>query len=116
MVKWLKRRDCDRHYMFKTCSRRSVAYLGKTLYGIFPCLEILASSSKFQLYLYKTKKSKLKKFQPDSNILTYPEAGRGNCLPYVPVLALRRFHAGQEDKHRDKINKQLFTFNVCNSF
>ena len=24
-----------------------------------------------------------KKFQPDSNILASPEAGRGDCLPYV---------------------------------
>ena len=40
------------------------------------------------------------KLQADSNILASPEAGRGNCLPYV--LGLRRFPASQEAKYRDK--------------
>ena len=41
------------------------------------------------------------KLQADSNILASPEAGRGNCLPYV--LAFCRFPASQENKYRDKI-------------
>ena len=32
-----------------------------------------------------------------------PEAGRGNCFPYVQRL--RRFPASQENKYRDEINK-----------
>ena len=36
----------------KTHSHYSAVSLGKTLYGIFPCLVVLASSSKFQSYLY----------------------------------------------------------------
>ena len=43
------------------------------------------------------------KLQTDSNILVSPEAGRGNCLPYVKRL--RCFPARQEDKYRDEINK-----------
>ena len=38
--------------------------------------------------------------QADSNILVSPEAGRGNCLPYV--LAPPSLSASQEDKYRDK--------------
>ena len=41
-----------------------------------------------------------------SNILTSPEAGRNNCLPYV--LRLRRFPASQEDKYRDK--KKIYIY------
>ena len=37
---------------FKTLSHHSVVSLGKTLYGTFPCLVVLASSSKLQSYLY----------------------------------------------------------------
>ena len=37
---------------FKTHSCHSVVSLGKTLYGTFPCLVVLASSSKLQSYLY----------------------------------------------------------------
>ena len=43
------------------------------------------------------------KLLADSNILASPEAGRGNCLPYV--LRLRRFPASKEDKYRDKNKK-----------
>ena len=42
---------------------------------LFPCLVVLASSSKFQSNLCK-----LKKIQPYSNILASPKAGHGNCL------------------------------------
>ena len=49
--------------LFKTYSRHSVLSLGKILYGTFPCLVVLTSSSKFRSYLYKTKK-------PNYQILT----------------------------------------------
>ena len=52
-----------------------------SFYDTFPCLVVLASSSKFQSYVYKTKMPK-KKLQQDSNIMASPEAGRANCLSY----------------------------------
>ena len=41
------------------------------------------------------------KLQADSNILVSPEAGYGNCLPFVLAPAL--LFSTQEDKYRDKI-------------
>ena len=38
--------------LFKTHLRHSVVSLGKILYGTFPCLVVLASSSKLHSYLY----------------------------------------------------------------
>ena len=47
------------------------------------------------------------KLQEDSNIFASPEAGWGNCLPYL--WRLHRFPASQEDKYRDKIkNSEVF--------
>ena len=37
---------------FKTYSRYSIVSLGNTLYATFPCLVVLATSSKFQSYPY----------------------------------------------------------------
>ena len=55
VVEWLERRDCDGYDLgFKTYSRHSVVSSEKTLYGTFPCLMVLASSSKFQSYFYET--------------------------------------------------------------
>ena len=63
--------------------------LEKTLFGTFPCLVVLASSSKLSHISIK--------LQADSNILASPEAGRGNCPPYVlTFLRVRRIN-------RDKI-------------
>ena len=45
----------------KAYSRYSVMCLGRTLYGALPCLVVVASSLKFQSYLYKIKKLKNKK-------------------------------------------------------
>ena len=43
-----ERRDCNPTWLrFKTYLRHSFVSLGKTLYGIFPCLAVLASSFKF---------------------------------------------------------------------
>ena len=53
VVEWLKRRAYGSTWSwFETHSRHSVVSLGKTLYGTFPCLVVLASSSKLQSYLY----------------------------------------------------------------
>ena len=43
------------------------------------------------------------KLQADSNILASPEAGRGNCLPYV--LAPPSISCELGGKYRDKIKK-----------
>ena len=48
VVEWLKRRARDQHGLGSKPTRT----LGKTLYGTFPCLVVLASSSKLQSYLY----------------------------------------------------------------
>ena len=54
VVEWLKHRTDDQHGLgSKTHLRHSVVSLGKTLYGTFPCLVILTSSSKLQSYLYQ---------------------------------------------------------------
>ena len=66
--------------------------LGKTLHGTFPAWWSWQEVLNFNHISIK--------LQADSNILASPEAGRGNCLPYV--LQLRRFPASQEDKYRDK--------------
>ena len=63
------------------------------------CTAVLASSSKFQSYLYKTDKTN-KKFQPDGNIFGIQNLCRGNCLPYV--WHFRRFPVSQKDKYRDE--------------
>ena len=52
--------------------------LGKTVYDTFPCLW-----SEPAVLNYSNISIKL---QVDSNILASPEAGRGNCLPYVSVF------------------------------
>ena len=52
MVEWLKRRDYDQHGLGLKPTRAIVVLLEKTLYGTFPCLVVLASSSKLQSYLY----------------------------------------------------------------
>ena len=59
--------------------------LGKDTLRHIPCLVVLASSSK--LYIST-------KLQADSNILASPEAGRGNCLPYVLAPPSFSFESG----------------------
>ena len=68
VVEWLKHRTDDQHGLGSKPTCAIAVSLGKTLYGTFPCLVVLASSSKLLA---------------DSNILASPEVGRGNCLPYV---------------------------------
>ena len=76
--------------------------LEKTLYGAFPCcLAILARSSKFLSYLYKTQ-NRNKKFQLDINILASPEADRGNCWTVsqckAPQSLLKKFKISNVEK------------------
>ena len=52
-----------------------VVSLGKTLYGNFPCLVSWRAVLNYNHISIK--------LQADSNILASPEAGWGNCLPYV---------------------------------
>ena len=63
--------------LWEFLKKNSVVFLGKTLYDTFPCLVVLTSSSKLKADMISTK------LLADSNILASPEAGRGNCLPYV---------------------------------
>ena len=101
MVYWLRAPWlCSTWRRFKAYSRHSVVSLRKILHGTFSCLAFLASSSKLQSYLYETKKQN-KNFQPESNILVSPEAGRGNCLPHVERL--HRFPASQDNKYKDEM-------------
>ena len=45
-------------------------------------------------------KNNIKKFLPDSNIVTSPEAVRGNFLSYM--LLILRFSASQDNKYKNK--------------
>ena len=60
VVPWLEHRNYDQHDLGSkpTLAIYSFIFLEKTLHGIFPYLAVLTSSSKFQSYLYKTKKTK----------------------------------------------------------
>ena len=51
VVEWLKRRAHNQHVLGSNPLALFCCALEKTLYGTFPCLEILANSSKFQSYL-----------------------------------------------------------------
>ena len=62
--------------LFKTHLRHSVVSLKKTLYNTFPLLGGLDKT----VLNYSNISTKL---LADSNILASPEAGQGNCLPYV---------------------------------
>ena len=102
MVDWLERRDCHRHG-FGIYLRHSVVSLGKTLYGTFPCLVVLANSYKFQLHLYE--------ISSGQQYLASAEAGLGNCLLPVGLgKRLRRFLGSQENKYRGKIKYCLCLF------
>ena len=53
MVKWLKHCAYDQHGLGLKPTHAILLSLGKILYGAFPCLVVLASSSKLQSYLYQ---------------------------------------------------------------
>ena len=68
----VKRRDCDRHGLGSKPTSAVLLCPWERHFTEFSRMAVLASSSKFQ---------------PDSNILVSPEAGRDNCFLYVRVLA-----------------------------
>ena len=52
MVEWLNRRDRDRHGLGSKPTRAILLRpWGKTLYGTFPCMVVLASSFKLKSYI-----------------------------------------------------------------
>ena len=68
---------------------------GKTIYGNFSYLVVLASSPKFSHIL----------IQPDNNILASPEAGQCYSLRVALCFAAPKFlcrSGSQEDKKKDK--------------
>ena len=76
VVEWLRRRAHDQHGLgSKTTRAILLCRWERHFTALFPCLVVLASSSKLSRISIK--------LQADSNILVSPEAGRGNCLPYV---------------------------------
>ena len=79
---------------FKTHSPHSVVFFGKTLYDTFPCVVVLASSSKLQSYLYYKRTAISWYLRKQVWVIAYPM-----------YWHLRRFPASQEDKYRYKIYK-----------
>ena len=76
MVEWLKRRAYDQHGLGSKFAR-----------AIFLCpwkIHFTAlSPARWSWLVVLNFNHIFIKFQTDSNILASPEAGRGNCLPYV---------------------------------
>ena len=58
-------RDCEGHDFGLKPTRAILLWPWERNFRNFPCLAVLASSSKFHSYLHKTKNSN-KKFQPNS--------------------------------------------------
>ena len=89
VVEWLKRHAYDQHGLGSNPTGANLFFfVGKTLYGTFPCLVVLASSSETVLA-----KSRISiKLQADSNILASQEAKWSNSLPYIlapPLLSCK---------------------------
>ena len=76
VVEWLKRRDRDQHGLG---SKPTIAILLCPWERLFTALSLTWWSRQADLN-YSHISIKL---QADSNILASPEAGWGNCLPYV---------------------------------
>ena len=94
VVEWLKRRAHDQHGLGSKSTRAILLYPWER--------HLTAHSPAWRSWQTVLNYSHIFiKLQADSNILVSPEAGWGNCLPYV--LGLRRFPASREDKYRDKI-------------
>ena len=97
MVEWLKRRARDQHGLgSKPTHAILLCPWERHFTALFPAWwswQTVLNYSRISI-----------KLQAKSYIFASPEAGQGNCLPYV--LVLRRFPASQEDKYRDKKNKK----------
>ena len=76
VVKWLKRWACDQHGLGSNSTRAILLCLWERHFTAhFPAWwswQAVLSYSRISI-----------KLQADSNILVSPEAGGGNCLPYV---------------------------------
>ena len=97
MYQWLERRDCDRHGLGSKSTRAILLCPWKRYFmALFPAWwSWQAVLNLSHIFI---------KFQADSNILASPEAGRGNCLPYV--LAPPLLSTSQEDK---KLTRDFLT-------
>ena len=81
MFEWLERRDCNQHGF---ASKPTRAIL------LCPCYFTTFSPTWWSWQAVRNYSHISIKFQADSNVLASPEAGRGNCLPYVlapPLLS-----------------------------
>ena len=92
VVEWLKRRAYDQHGLGSKPFR---CVVGKDTLQQFPCLV------SWQAVLNHNNISI--KLQADRNILASPEAGRGNCLPWVlaPLLRVRRINIEINKKNKE---------------
>ena len=76
VVEWLKRRARDQHGLGSKPTRTILLYLWERHFTAYsPAWWFWQAVLNYsQIFI---------KLQADSNILASPEAGRGNCLPYV---------------------------------
>ena len=76
VVEWLKRRDCDRHGLGSKPTRATLLCPWERHFAVRSSAwwswQAVLNFSYISINL-----------QADRNILVSPEAGRGNCLPYV---------------------------------
>ena len=98
VVEWLKRRAHDQHGLGSKPTRAILLcpwerhFMARSLLG--------GSGKQFKITVIISIK-----LQADSNILVSPEAGRGNCLPYVSAPPSLSCKSGGY-KYRDKIKNK----------
>ena len=85
LAEWLERRDCDRPGLGSKPTRAILLCpLERHLWALSPAWWPLQAVINFSHISLKLKKNKIKNFKRTAiAILASPEAGRGNCLPYV---------------------------------
>ena len=88
--------------------------LKTTIYSTFPCLAVLAAVLNFDHGFKHELKKQIKKFQPDGNIFSSPEAGQCNSLTVallIAPVAISRESKSQEHENKIiilKINNYFF--------
>ena len=96
VVEWLKRRARDQHGLGSKPTRAILLCPWERHFTAFSpawwSWQTVLNYSQISI-----------KLQADSSILASPEAGRGNCLPYV--LAPPSLSCESKDKYRDKNKK-----------
>ena len=80
VVEWLKRRAYDQHGPRSKPTRANLLCLWERHFTAL-------SPARWSWQAVLNYSHISIKLQADSNILASPEAGRGNCLPYVLILA-----------------------------